>query len=129
MKEIFARWRYRRNWRILVFMMRRFAMLGNIHALAELRRLKADPDPRREEGLRVAAVCRVRFSDPAIQVRQHGACVIVANKDYDQTKVIGVAELDQFVKVKLDTWRDGYWHGKKSCPELTLEGLFSRPSQ
>jgi hypothetical protein len=128
MKEILARWGYRRNWRKIVYMLRDHAALGNIHALAELKRLKADPDPRREESLRVAASIRLMFSDRQVRL-DNGAWSLAANKDYDPTRIIGVAELDQLVKAKLDTWRDGYWHGKKGCPKLTLEGLFPRPSK
>jgi hypothetical protein len=114
MKEILARRRYRRNWREFVGLMRRQAARGNIHALAELRRLKPDPDPWREQSLRAAAAIRFMF---------------LPNEDCDPTQIIGDAELDQLVRDKLETWRGGVWDGKKGCPELTLEGLFPRPSK
>ena len=88
MKEILARWRYRRNWREFVGVMLRHAARANIHALAELRRLKPDPDPWREQSLRAAVAIRLMF---------------LPNEDCEPTQVIGDAELGQLVKNKLGT--------------------------
>jgi hypothetical protein len=111
MKEILARWRYRRNWREFVWLMRRHAARGNIDALAELRRLKPDPDPWREQSLRAAVAIRLMF---------------LPNEVCEPAQVIGDAELDQLVKDKLGTWQAGVWDGKKGCPKLSVEGLFPR---
>jgi hypothetical protein len=90
MKEILARWRYRRNWREFVGVMLRHAARVNIHALAELRRLKPDPNPWREQSLRAAVAIRLMF---------------LPNEDCEPTQVIGDAELGQLVKNKLGTRR------------------------
>jgi hypothetical protein len=55
--------------------------------------------------------------------------MFLQSEDCDPAQVIGDGELDQLVKKKLGTWRAGIWDGKRGCPELTLEGLFSRPSK
>lgn len=80
MKEILARWRCRRNWGDFVDLMRYYAARGNIHALAELRRLEPDPDPWREQSLRAAAAIHL---------------ICLPNEDCDPAQVIGDAELDQ----------------------------------
>ena len=101
MREILARWRYRREWRMLVYSMRRLAKQGHIHAVAELRCLKPDPDPWRKQGLRAAAAVQLMFL-----------------RDYDPSQIIGEAELDQLVKSKVDTWRAGVCEEKKGLPPL-----------
>ena len=98
-----ARWRYRRDWRIFVYSLRRLAKQGHTHALAELRRLEPDPDPWREQGLRAAAAVQLMFM-----------------RDYDPSQIISDADLDQLVNIKLATWQAGIWEGKKGLRPLPL---------
>lgn len=112
MREILARWRYRRDWRAFVRLMWHHARRGHIHALDERRRLEPDPDPWREQGLRAAAAVQLMYS-----------------RDYDPVRIIGDDELGLLVRCKLDVWHAGVWEGKKGiapCPDMA--DMFRSPT-